>query len=781
VNDVLLSAPTKVIGGPAAGRVYVYSGKTGALLFTHDGEPGDLLGNGIEAAGDVDGDGHADVIAGAPGAHGGRGRALVLSGKDGSVLRAFEGEAPGDGFGRKVSGAGDVDGDGHADVLVGADLCDSFGADAGRAYLFSGKDGSVLLSLDGENAGDKFGVSLCGVTTGGATLIAAGAADAGANHGGRVYLFRWKKGEVELLYTIEPEPTSVSLGQMFLSFPGDVDGDGTIDLYASDWMDATRGPTTGRVYVYSGREEKRLFALTGEHAGDGFGIGTAEVGDVDGDGHADLLIGARQNSPRARPSGGKCYTLLRQGRLAARVVDLHRRERDLRLRHDRHGRRRRRRRDRLPDHERLERNPGQANRPRVPARGQKTRPREVAPGRERQSGTRADRAPVAESTLRPEDARGSHVHQRRRLDAQPGSGAPGFRPALRIRARRRVRALAGGIPAALPGCARGDRRGAPAAHGQPRPARWPEAACTRQREPAAAARYVYLAVDRRMRPVALKIPVACAPKTGAPLRFQREVEVTCSTTRGRAVYEATEGTRPYLAMRYVDGVDLARQIAEQKAEPRPDALVFPRNAVALARLLHVFERAARALNAAHESGVLHRDVKPGNIIVRGNGEPVIVDFGLARAEDEVAGLTRTDDVLGTPAYMSPEMIESGHSAVDRRADIYALGVSLYECLTLERPFGADSRGRPTTAFGGKAQDRASGTEIGDDLRAKAQVRRGTRRTRRTNGALTSPGICAACAAGHPCAAGDSRRLKRWASAIRVATAVVPCSGRSRST
>jgi hypothetical protein len=306
VNDVLLSAPTKAIGGPAAGRVYVYSGKSGELLFTHDGEPGDLFGTGIESAGDVDRDGRVDVIAGAPRALGGRGRALVLSGKDGRVLLTLEGEKTGDGFGRKVSGAGDADGDGHADLLVGADLCDSFGADAGRAYLFSGKDGSLLVSLDGEESGDKFGVSLCGATIGGETLIVAGAADAGERQGGRVYVFRWKKGEVELSYTIEADETGSALGAMFVSIVGDVDADGHPDVYASDWPNNAKGNSTGRVYVYSGREEKRLFTLEGEHAGDGFGIGTAEVGDVDADGHADLLIGAWQCADGA-PSGGKCY------------------------------------------------------------------------------------------------------------------------------------------------------------------------------------------------------------------------------------------------------------------------------------------------------------------------------------------------------------------------------------------------------------------------------------------------------------------------------------------
>jgi hypothetical protein len=237
--DVLLSAPTRAGAGPAAGRVYLYSGKSGKLLFTHDGQPGDQLGGGIERAGDVNGDGHADVIAGVPGAHGWRGEALVLSGKDGALLLMLEGQEAGDNFGRKVGSAGDADGDGHADLLVGADRCASVGPDAGRAYLFSGKDGRLLVSIDGEEAGDRFGVSLCGHTQDGETWIACGADNAGENEGGLVYVFAWKKGgEPELVHVVAGDGTSVSLGAMFVSFVGDLDGDGFPDVYASDWSDA---------------------------------------------------------------------------------------------------------------------------------------------------------------------------------------------------------------------------------------------------------------------------------------------------------------------------------------------------------------------------------------------------------------------------------------------------------------------------------------------------------------------------------------------------------------
>lgn len=305
--DLLTSAPYKAIGGPNAGRVYVHSGRTGELLASFDGQPNELLGIGIECAGDVDGDGRPDVAAGASGPGYGAGAVRVWSGRTGELLLERLGEAPGDSFGSNVAGCGDWNGDGHDDLIVGAPQHDGpAGADAGRVYVVSGADGRTLATLDGEAAGDRLGSAVDGHA--GDRILIVGAPDAGEGDRGRVLVFRGGEGDaLELAFAIEAGAEDVQLGRMFVSAVGDVDGDGHVDVYGSDWESNANGRAgSGRIYVHSGRDGKRLLELSGEAPGDGFGIGTCEAGDVDGDGRDDLLVGAWQSAAGAK-SGGRCY------------------------------------------------------------------------------------------------------------------------------------------------------------------------------------------------------------------------------------------------------------------------------------------------------------------------------------------------------------------------------------------------------------------------------------------------------------------------------------------
>jgi hypothetical protein len=298
VNDLVTSAPTYGAGGRPAGkgRVYVYSGRTGQLIWTATGADGENLGIGVEGAGDVNNDGVGDVVAGAPGSS----RAYVYSGRDGRLIHMLTPDSSNEGFGRSAAGAGDRNGDGFADLIVGAP---ARAAGAGRAYLFSGKDGTRIGVLDGERAGDGFGNTVAGVKTGPNTPVLVSAPGAGPGNRGRVYVYR-KAAVPELV--IVSDSTGVALGGGFVSVVGDINGDKVPDVYASDFVNAAKGPSTGRIYVHSGADGRRILTLTGENPGDGFGIGSAEAGDVNGDGYDDLVLGAWQFSGAAQ-SGGKVY------------------------------------------------------------------------------------------------------------------------------------------------------------------------------------------------------------------------------------------------------------------------------------------------------------------------------------------------------------------------------------------------------------------------------------------------------------------------------------------
>ncbi len=198
------------------------------------------------------------------------------------------------------------------------------------------------------------------------------------------------------------------------------------------------------------------------------------------------------------------------------------------------------------------------------------------------------------------------------------------------------------------------------------------------------------------RRVALKVlHPAYADGEKARSRFRREAALASRLDHPHlcTVYEAdADAEPPFIAMRFVEGETLAARIEAARSAAEADTPVPVLRTSGgpggeRADLLRFFEKAARALHAAHEAGLVHRDVKPANIMVTGEGEPVVLDFGLARGEGG-GSLTLPGARVGTPAYMSPEQILHGSGEVDRRTDVYSLGVTLYECLGLRPAYEA---------------------------------------------------------------------------------------------
>src|SRR5262249_21763891 len=124
-----------------------------------------------------------------------------------------------------------------------------------------------------------------------------------ARHG-RTYVY--KELDAKPSFSFDAEESGQALGAMFLSVPGDLDGDGFPDVFASDFSDSGKAPGAGRVYLHSGKDGHRLFTLTGQTPGEGFGTSASVAGDVDGDGIPDLIVGSWQYSGAAN-SGGRAY------------------------------------------------------------------------------------------------------------------------------------------------------------------------------------------------------------------------------------------------------------------------------------------------------------------------------------------------------------------------------------------------------------------------------------------------------------------------------------------
>ncbi|MCY3020275.1 MAG: serine/threonine-protein kinase, partial [Planctomycetota bacterium] len=179
------------------------------------------------------------------------------------------------------------------------------------------------------------------------------------------------------------------------------------------------------------------------------------------------------------------------------------------------------------------------------------------------------------------------------------------------------------------------------------------------------------------RRIAMKVvlPGAAASDPAVRERFMREARAMAKLKHPHIVEVHGVGEvsgMPYLAMEFVE----CRTLGD----------LIERDSLGYAKASEVLAKVARALAYAHSRGVIHRDIKPANIMVRQNGEPVVMDFGLAKDFDaNTLKLSMTGNIMGTPAYMSPEQAQG--LQVDERSDIYSLGAVLYEMLTLEPPFG----------------------------------------------------------------------------------------------
>ncbi|MFB7246645.1 protein kinase [Streptomyces populi] len=192
---------------------------------------------------------------------------------------------------------------------------------------------------------------------------------------------------------------------------------------------------------------------------------------------------------------------------------------------------------------------------------------------------------------------------------------------------------------------------------------------------------VFRAYDTKLaRTVALKVMLAdLSSDDGYPARFRREARAMAALSHPQvvAVHDMGDEPVPYIVMELVEGHSLADLLVARRRLPVPQALDLASQVLA-------------GLAAAHAHGLVHRDIKPGNVLLAADGTAKVADFGIARAAEGTGTiLTRTGLMIGTPHFMSPEQV-LGRSGIDPRSDLYSVGVMLFQMLTGRLPFEADS-------------------------------------------------------------------------------------------
>lgn len=221
---------------------------------------------------------------------------------------------------------------------------------------------------------------------------------------------------------------------------------------------------------------------------------------------------------------------------------------------------------------------------------------------------------------------------------------------------------------------------------------------------------VFKALDTQLdREVALKVPFLGDDEEDTRQRFYREARAAATVHHANIcpVFDVGEFQGiPYLTMALIDGRPLHQLMAQKQT------FTFQHIALLIRKL-------ALAMQEAHNKGIVHRDLKPSNVIIRPNNEPTIMDFGLARRADDKksAGLTQQGDIIGTVDYMSPEQVEGNNDNVGPSADIYALGVILYEMLTGRLPYEGSTTAKLAAIL---VKDPPKPRELRSDIPAKLE-------------------------------------------------------------